>query len=130
MKGRQKALFSFLFFLAFSQLNLSWKFEPLFPSHFRKFLAFFAIIFYNWGKMVIRLVFLSISTIWIVKYCTKTRHFQILVSFIFSLCYYLLQSTFSPASCSTAVFKKPFTWERRDLWRVSERRIKLKETFI
>ena len=27
MKGRQKALFSFLFFLAFSQLNFYWKFE-------------------------------------------------------------------------------------------------------
>ena len=47
------------------------------------------------GKRLIRLIFLSVSTIWTVKYCTKTLHFQILISF--SLCYYLLQTIFSPA---------------------------------
>ena len=47
-----------------SKLSLSWKFElTTFPSHFRKFQTFFAIIFNNWGKTVIRFVFFSVSTI-------------------------------------------------------------------
>ena len=56
--GRQKALFTLLIFQVLSQLKLSWKFESFFPSHFRKFQAFFAIILNNWEKTVIRLVFL------------------------------------------------------------------------
>ena len=58
-----------------------------------------------WGKTVIRLVFLSVSTIGTVKCCTKTWHFQILI--YFSLRYYRLQSIFSAASFSTAVFNYP-----------------------
>ena len=49
--------------------------------------------------MVIRLVFFFVSTIWTVKYRTKT---QILISL--SLCYYLFQSIFLRASCLTALF--------------------------
>ena len=95
MKGRQKTLawFLFLFFLAFSQLNISWKFElPLFLSHFWKFQVFFAIIFSIRGKTVIRFVFLSVSTSWTVKYCTKTWHFQILFLFHFVIIFYNLSS--------------------------------------
>ena len=87
---------------SFTFLNLCQKF---FPSHFRKFQAFFAIVFNNWGKTVIRLVFFSVSTIWTVKYNTKSFNFQIFI--YFSLCYYLLQSLFLPASCSAAIFNYP-----------------------
>ena len=41
------------------------------------------------------------NTICTVKYCTKTCHFEILISFS------LPQSIFSPASCSIAVFNCP-----------------------
>ena len=65
----QKTFSCFLFFLAFSHLHFPANLSiSLFPSHFRKFQAFFT------------------STIWRVKYCTKTWHFQILISF--SLCSY------------------------------------------
>ena len=51
MKGRQKALFTFLFFLAFSQWNLSWKFElTTFQLNNAQKLAIFIhfiIIFYS-----------------------------------------------------------------------------------
>ena len=63
------------------------------PSHhFWKFHAFFAIIFNNWGKTVIKLAFLSVSTIWAVKYCAKTWHFQILIFFHFVIIFYSLFS--------------------------------------
>ena len=108
-KERQKALFwfLFLFFLAFFQLNISWKFElttlPFsFLKSFKTSLPLFLTIEQN---RVNRLVFLSVSTIWIVKYCTKTWHFQILI--YFSLCYYLSQSVFSSGSFLTAVFICP-----------------------
>ena len=43
--------------------------------------SLFIIIFNDWEKTVIRLVFLYVRAIWTVKYCTKTWHFQILNSF-------------------------------------------------
>ena len=98
MKGSQKALFLFLFFLAFSQSNLSWKFElTTFPSHFRKFQALFAIIFKNWGKTVIRLVFPSVSKIWTVKFCQKLAIFKFLFIFYFVIIFYSLSSHPFPA---------------------------------
>ena len=104
MEGRQKALFWFLLLLlvAFSQLNFPWKFElTTFPFSLRKFQAFFAIIFNNRGKTVIRLVFLSVSMIWTVKYCTKTWHIQILIYlfifFHFVIIFYSLSSRQLPA---------------------------------
>ena len=105
MKGWQKALawFLFLFFIVFCLLNIFWK--PFFLSHYPKFQAFFAIIFNILGKTVIRLAFFSVTTIWTVKYCTKTWHFQIFISF--SLSYYLFQSIFTPDFCSTVVFNCP-----------------------
>ena len=80
------------FFLAFSQLNISWRFELITLSfYFRKFQDFFAIIFNKSGKMVIRVAFFSVSTTRTIKYCTKTWHFEILISFPLSL-----QPIFSP----------------------------------
>ena len=67
MKRSQKALFwfLFLFFLAFSQLNISLKFElTIFPLSLSKVFSFFVIVFNDWGKTVNRVVFLSVSTIW------------------------------------------------------------------
>ena len=128
IKGRQKALFSFLFFLAFSQLNLSWKFELTnFPFSLSKVSSVLCHYLNNLGKTVIKLVFLSVSVIWTVKYCQKLAIFKFFFfffffSFFFSLCYHLLHPIFSPASCTTTVFncpplwrKKSFTWERHDL---------------
>ena len=101
--------------------------------HFRKFQVFFAIIFNSWRKTVIRLVFLFDSTISTVKYCTKTLHFQILISFC--ICCYLLQSIFSPAFWSSAVFDCPPQWRKKDSRNksvicdaVSERRIRTTRT--
>ena len=54
------------------------------------FQAFFAIIFNNWGKTVIRLVFLFVSTIWTGKYCTKTFIFRFLFLFYFVIIFYSL----------------------------------------
>ena len=107
MKGKQKALFwfLFLFFLAFFQLNISWKFELTTFSFVKSFKTSLPLFLTIEQKRVNRLVFLSVSTIWIVKYCTKTWHFQILI--YFSLCYYLSQSVFSSGSFSTAVFICP-----------------------
>ena len=88
MRGRQKALFWFLLFQALSHLNLS------LPK-----------VSNNWGKTVIRLVFIFVGTILTVKYCAKTSHFYILISFW--LCCYLLRSIFLPGSYSTAAFNCP-----------------------
>ena len=98
MKGKQKALFKFLFFLAFSQLNLSWKFGLMtFPFSSLKFQAFFVIIFNNWRKTVIRLVFLTVSTIWTVNYCQKSAIFEFLFLLHFVIIFYSLFSHPLPA---------------------------------
>ena len=47
-------------------------------------------------KMVIRLVFLSLSTIWTVKYCTKFGIFELLFLFHFII-FYILSSCLLPA---------------------------------
>ena len=75
--------------------------------------------------MVIRLVILSASTFWTVRYhYTKALHFQILIFFIFY--YYLLQSNLLPLPTSILLdqflivlyngLKKTFMWERHDFW--------------
>ena len=92
MKGRQKAIFSFLFFIAFFQLNLCLNHFSLLT--FRKSQAFFAIIFNNWGKTV---VFLSVSTIWTVKYSQKLGIFKFLFLFHFVVVFYTLSSYPLPA---------------------------------
>ena len=72
-------------FLAFSQLNIYWKLElTFFPFSLSKVSSLLTIISNNREKPVIRLVFLYVSTIWSVKYCTKPWHFQLLHS-IFTL---------------------------------------------
>ena len=91
----------FLFFLAFSQLNLSCKLKAsTFPSNFWTFQSFFGIIFNTWGKPVIRLAFLSISTNGTVKYCTKSLAFWnpyfffILLFTVYLLACFLLKCCF------------------------------------
>ena len=49
------------------------------------------------GKRVIRLVFLSVSTIWTVKYCSKNLHFQSLIFFSLFVIFYSLSSRLLPA---------------------------------
>ena len=105
-EGEAESIISFLLFLAFSQLNLSRKFElTIFPSYFRKCQAFFANIFNSWGKTIIWLVFLSVSTIWTVKYCTKNLHFQCRISVSLFMIFYSLSSCPFPARL--AVFYCP-----------------------
>ena len=93
----------FLFFLAFSQLNLSVTFElTTFPFSLLK-------------------VSSLLSSIWTVKYCTKTWHFKILISFLlyyyfFSLSYCLLPTWALFIIVLHNGVKKTFTWERCDLW--------------
>ena len=78
----------------FSKLSLSWKFElTTFSFSLSKVSSFFN----KWEKTVIRVVFLSVSTFWIVN-CTKTRHFQIFISF--SFCYYLYSLSSRPPPAS------------------------------
>ena len=96
MKRRQKALvwFLFLFFPAFSQLNISWKFEltTFLFSLFTKVSSLIVIIFNICGKTVIRLVFLFVSTIWTVKYCTKIGIFKFSFLFRFAIIFSSLSS--------------------------------------
>ena len=58
---------------------------------------YFTIIFNNWRKTVIKLVFLSVSTIWTVKYCQKLAIFKFLFLFYFVIIFYSLFSHPLPA---------------------------------
>ena len=60
-------------------------------------LLYFAIIFNNWRKTVIKLVFLSVSTIWPVKYCQKLAIFIFLFLFHFVIIFCSLYSHPHPA---------------------------------
>ena len=122
MRERQKTFCCFLFFLAFSHLNFSCKFECNRFSLFNVESFKPSIVFNNLGKTVIRLVYLSVSTIWTVKYCTKTWHYQILISFL--LCCFNISLFFYPFPVQPLLLivlhngrKKTFPWEKHDLWR-------------
>ena len=56
---------------------------------FERTKPFFDIIFSNWGKTEIRPIFLSASTIWRVKYCTKICIFKVLFFSLFIIFYSL-----------------------------------------
>ena len=89
MKGRQKALFCFLFlfFLAFSQLNISHQFKLTnFPFSLSKVWSLLCHYFNNWGETVNRLVFLSVSTIWTVKFAQKLG----ILKFLFLICFVII----------------------------------------
>ena len=51
-------------------------------------LLYFAIIFNNWRKTVIKSVFLSVSTIWLIKYCQNLAIFKFLFLFHFVIIFY------------------------------------------
>ena len=101
----QKALFLSLFFLAFSQLNLSWKFElttlPFSLSNVSSVLAFFAIIINSRGKRSLDLFFFQSA---------RFERFNTAKNLVFSNSYFFFtlllsfQSIFSPGYCSIAVF--------------------------
>ena len=55
------------------------------------------LLFLTWVKIVIRLVFLSVNTVWRDKYCTKNLHFQSLISFSLFVIFYSLSSYPLPA---------------------------------
>ena len=97
MKEKQKILFSFFFSLEFSRLNLSWKFEFFLPHFQSSSLLYFTIIFNNWRKSLIKLAFLSVSTIWLVKHCQKLAIFKFLFLFLFVIISYSLYSHPLPA---------------------------------
>ena len=99
MKGRQKVLFSFLFSLRILSVKSFLKIWA-FPSSLLKVstLLYFAIIFNNWRKSVIKFVFLSVSTVSLVKYCQKLALFTFLFLFHFVIVFYSLYSHPLPAS--------------------------------
>ena len=92
-RGGRKHYFLFLFFLAFSQLNLSWKFGLItFSFSLSKVSSLLAINFNNWRKTVINLVFLSVSWILTVKYCQEPSIFKFLFLFHLVIIFYSLSS--------------------------------------
>ena len=87
---------------------------------FERTKPFFDIIFNNWGKTVIRPAFLSASTIWRVKYCTKICIFKVLLFFSLFIIFCSLSSCplLARPLVFTALHKgvKTFTLEKCDLW--------------
>ena len=100
-EGEAKSIIFILFLSSFFSVKSFLKICANHFSHltfvFLKFQAFFVIIFNNWGKTVIRLFFLSVSTISTVKYCRKLAIFKFLFLFHFVRISYSLSSHLLPA---------------------------------
>ena len=60
-------------------------------------LFYFTIIFNSWRKSLIKLAFISVSTIWLVKRCKKLAFFKFLFLFHFVIISYSLYSHPLPA---------------------------------